>query len=56
MKLVLQGLEICTGNYKLKVAWSFTLLHSEQPKPYGVLAILSAIGLKYTRLLQDLKS
>ena len=26
-----------------------TLLHSEQPKFYGVLAILSAIGLKYSR-------
>ena len=26
--------------------FTFTLLHSEQPKLYGVLAVLSAIGLK----------
>ena len=30
----------------LKMVYTFTLLHSEQPKLYGVLAVLSATGLK----------
>ena len=30
---------------KLRYFFSLTLLHSERPKLYGVLAILSAIGL-----------
>ena len=36
-----------------------TLLHSERPKLYGVLAILSAIGLRefssYTKIFMDFK-
>ena len=30
----------------LKMVYTFTLLHSEKPKLYGVLAVLSATGLK----------
>ena len=34
------------------VVASLTLLHSEQPKLYGVLAVLSAIGLK-SKILEE---
>ena len=34
-----------------KLQWYLTLLHSERPKLHGVLAILSAIGLKLNSLV-----